>query len=193
MTTLSASYPYCRALDVREALTCLADEQGTLTPAEIADLCGFLKDEGVRSLDVCKILDCRDYVHSHYVRIARRLIPRAKDCLHKGLLSLGHARALARLPASRQSELVDRVVRGQLSVRDIEAIARGDDRRLTAADEAYYRRLSDYLSERCGHPITLLPDRDNARAGQITLRYETLDMLDAICALMRIDLQEFPG
>lgn len=190
---MSEQYPYCRALDASEALASLAENAATLSPAEIADHCGYLKSEGVRSLDVCKLLQCRDYAHSHYVRIARRLLPRAKEHLHKGALSLSHARALARLPATRQHELVDRATRGQLSVRDIEAIGRGDDRRLTATDEAYYRRLSDYISERCGHPMTLLPDRDNARAGQITLRYETLDMLDAICALLRVDLQEFPG
>lgn len=184
-------YPYCKALDPDEALRALARDRLSLSAAEIADHCGYLKAGKVRARQVCKALACRDYVHSHYVRVANRLVRRGKDLLHAGRLSLGQARALTRFAAADQEKLLDKVARGRLSVRDLESLAQGEDRRLSAADEAYYRRLCEFISERCGHPVALVPDRDNARAGNLTLRYENLDMLDAICALLRADLSEF--
>lgn len=159
--------------------------------AQIADTCGFLRAEGVRTRAVCAALNCRNYTHSHYLQISRGLTLDLKAVLHRGGLTLGQARAIARVPPGEQHALADKAVRGRISVRSLEAVARGFDARLNAEDEAYYDRLSTHIGDAIGHPVIIKPDRGDKRAGTISVRYENLDMFEAICARMRVSLEEF--
>ncbi|MDZ4774028.1 MAG: ParB/RepB/Spo0J family partition protein [Planctomycetota bacterium] len=54
------------------------------------------------------------------------LQPAAQDAVRKGLISMGHARALLAVPDKKhQLQLVDRIARDDLSVRQVELLARG--------------------------------------------------------------------
>jgi ParB family chromosome partitioning protein len=54
------------------------------------------------------------------------LPPVAQDAVRKGLISMGHARALLAVPNTKhQAQLVERIAREDLSVRQVELLARG--------------------------------------------------------------------
>jgi ParB family chromosome partitioning protein len=104
--------------------------------------------------------------------------------LESGSLDMGHARALLSLPAERQPEAADTVVRKQLSVRETEHLvrrmARGDRvaRSPASSASADVQRLEQDLSERVGASVRIAHRKDGS--GQVSIRYTSLDELDGI-------------
>jgi ParB family chromosome partitioning protein len=104
--------------------------------------------------------------------------------LESGSLDMGHARALLSLPAERQPEAADTVVRKQLSVRETEhlvrRLARGDRvaRSPASSASADVQRLEQDLSERVGASVRIAHRKDGS--GQVSIRYTSLDELDGI-------------
>ena len=99
-----------------------------------------------------------------------------------GRLSPGHARAIAK--AENVDELAERIVQGGLSVRDAETLARkadapkktsGPRRRPKDADT---QALEHDLAEALGLVVEVI---DHGGAGEVTIKYETLEQLDEVC------------
>lgn len=109
-----------------------------------------------------------------------------RTMLERGDLEMGHARALLGLNGEAQSEAAKIVTGKGFSVRQTEALVR---RLLNEADRAPtsppredpdIRRLQDDLSERIGARVEI--KHTPRGAGQVTLRYNSLDELDGILA-----------
>jgi hypothetical protein len=183
-------YPYCSALDADEGIQMLSNRERQLTPAQLVDLCAFVRDQGVRVAHLCQVLDCKNYQVSHWVRIGRRLHPEVKDLLHRGRISLGHCRVIANLPLVAQIEVARQAIVKKASVRDLEKQQSGTDTRLQAADIQYYARLSERMSEVIGHPIAIQPSADDKNSGVMSITYSDQDMFEAICDRLRINLQD---
>jgi ParB family transcriptional regulator, chromosome partitioning protein len=101
-----------------------------------------------------------------------------------GRLSSGHARAL--ITATDPLELARRVLAKGLNVRQTEALARDAQTppspskpRQTDADT---RALQEALSAGLG--MKVLIDHKGAGAGQLTIRYTSLDQLDRLCEIL---------
>ena len=118
------------------------------------------------------------------------------DLLRTGKLTAGHARAL--VPSARASELARQVVLKGLSVRETERLAvapvstgkgKGAGRRGEVKD-ADTRAIEGDLSANLGMSVRI----DHGPAGDggiLTIRYRTLEQLDAICEILsRVDLAE---
>src|SRR5690554_2539604 len=109
-----------------------------------------------------------------------------RTMLERGDLEMGHARALLGLDGEAQSDAAKIVTGKGFSVRQTEALVR---RLLNEADQPApqpvredpdIRRLQEDLSERIGARVEI---RHTPRgAGQVTLRYNSLDELDGILA-----------
>jgi hypothetical protein len=183
-------FPHCPALDMDEGLDLLKHGHTTLSPAQLVDLCAFLRDCGVRARELARILDCPVYQISHHVRIGYRLHPEIKQLLHRGLLSLGHCRAIARLPGDRQVFAARTAIARKQSVRDLEKALGNTDSRLSQDDLQYYRNLGERIGEVIGHPVSIRPDPADRHAGSITIRYTDSAMFDAICDRLQVDLQD---
>jgi len=105
-------------------------------------------------------------------------------------LSMGHARALIGAPDCEQ--LAQTVEQKGLSVRDTEQMVR---RAKTGADAPAQRRagsshggrdpdivaLEQHLADILGLKVEIIHSDDKAGAGQLALRYSTLDQLDMLC------------
>ncbi len=108
--------------------------------------------------------------------------------LEEGRLSAGHARAL--LGAADPVGLAGEVVRRELSVRETEALVRASAER-AARQRASRRRdpnlvaAEQRLSLRLGLPVAIQPA---AKGGRLSIRYSSLDQLDAL--LRRLDPTE---
>ncbi|MEO8813159.1 MAG: ParB/RepB/Spo0J family partition protein [Caulobacteraceae bacterium] len=110
-------------------------------------------------------------------------LPRSvQDHLEAGRLTAGHARAL--LEAGDAEALADKVVKGGLNVRQTEALARkakGAARpaaRGARVKDADTRALESDLSEVLGLAVEV---RDRNGAGEVRIRYATLEQLDEVC------------
>lgn len=182
--------PYCIFDDPADAISHLRRASPTLSAAEIADICAFLRTCAVKTYVIAQILDRKDYEVRHYVRVGLRLNPDVKPLLHRASLSFGHARVLASYPPQEQEALARKAIALKWSVRELEA-KRSDAERLSHADRAYYDQLAERISEQTGYPTTLLPDAANKYAGSMVLRYSSLDEFEGLCKRMRINLSDF--
>jgi ParB family chromosome partitioning protein len=106
-----------------------------------------------------------------------------------GELQEGHARALLGAPdASKIEELADKVVRGRLSVRAVEALVRGVKAKSAGAKgkggkegakSASVRDLELRLTRAAGTKVNV---RDQGNKGEVVIPYTDLDHLDRILA-----------
>ena len=135
---------------------------------------------------------------SHVANIMRLLnLPQqARDALSANRISMGHARAL--LGSSSPKKMLDIVLKGDLSVRETEnyirqaeAEIRGDapsggarksagkTTASTGPKDADTRALERDLSAILGLDVSI--DHSKKGAGEITVKYLTLDQLDDLC------------
>lgn len=117
----------------------------------------------------------------------------AKNLLKDGIISAGHARALLSLKdADRINAALCRIVDGDLSVRETEALVKGkelDRAVVTKAGktkdpvlEEHYRQLSDQLTNTLGRKVKITPDA--AGKGRLILEYyDTQDLEELLTQL----------
>lgn len=112
------------------------------------------------------------------------------DHLEAGRLDMGHGRAL--IGHDNAAQLADRAVAKNLSVREVEKLARqgreGSTPRAAktvrsqhdAAQEADIAAVQNHLEEYLGLPVQISSDADPT-SGTVTVRFRNLDQLDLIC------------
>jgi ParB family chromosome partitioning protein len=116
-----------------------------------------------------------------------RLPPPVRERVIRGELTEGHARALLAVQDDGElARLADKVVRGRLSVRQTEQLARGarapkakGERDAAHAKSASVRDLERRLSIALG---TKCEVRDQGGKGEVAVHYASLDALDEILA-----------
>lgn len=117
------------------------------------------------------------------------LSPEVRERVHNGELEMGHARALAALPADQQNAVAARVVARGLSVRATESLVRkalqGEKTSSPARPEPDpdIRRLQDDLADRLGASVTIQQGRQGK--GKLVIQYSSLDELDGIIERIR--------
>ena len=101
--------------------------------------------------------------------------------LAQGDLEMGHARALLALPAEDQEPMARVVAKGQLSVRQTEALVRRagnkPEPKPTAVDPDI-RRLEIRLSEKLGAGVSI--NHTKKGGGKVVISYASLDDLQGI-------------
>ena len=127
---------------------------------------------------------------SHVANFIRLLLLPASviEHLEAHRLEMGHARAL--IGRDDAEALAQRAVTENLSVREVEKLARrgasetGGGRTARAprdrAQDADIVAVQNQLEEVLGLPVRIAADTD-PRSGAVTIRYRTLDQLDLIC------------
>jgi ParB family chromosome partitioning protein len=109
------------------------------------------------------------------------LNPAVKELLLKGLIEMGHARALLAVPKERQDEVAREVAKRQLTVRATEGLIR----RLQQGSSTLVKRsdpdvvqLSNRLAETFGAKVEIRHSRRGA--GKLVISYANLDHLQGI-------------
>lgn len=145
------------------------------------------EQEGMTQAEIARLVDKS---RSHVANLQRLLaLPEdVIDLVEQGDLSMGHARAL--IGIENAANLAREAVAKQLSVRDVERLARKVSRGTTAPRQARAGRDSPadadiaavqcHLEEFLGLSVRIMTDPD-PRSGSVTIRYRTLDQLDLIC------------
>lgn len=136
-----------------------------------------------------KLAEAMGKSRSHIANALRLLnLPESViEHLRAGRLSAGHARAL--VTAADPAALAEQVIARGLSVRQTEALARAQKVEPTVdkpsrrpEKDADTRALEGDLSAATGVKVSIEHKKDGA--GEVTLRYATLDELDAICQIL---------
>jgi len=145
-----------------------------------------------RSMTQAEIATLVEKSRSHVANLQRILSLPTKvlDHIEAGQLSMGHGRALIGLDDAE--DLAEQAVAKNLSVRDVEKLARKSrtggemPARRTArpprdpAQDADIAAVENHLEEYLGLPVKIATDED-PRSGAVTVRFRTLDQLDLIC------------
>lgn len=161
-----------------------------LNPIEEARAYHRLADEeGLTQAEIAKLVDKS---RSHVANLQRLLgLPGLViELVEEGRLSMGHARAL--VGVENALELAEQAVAKQLSVREVERLARKTSTGSVAptqrrarserdsGDAADIAAVQSHLEEFLGLSVRINTDAD-PRSGAVTIRYRTLDQLDLIC------------
>lgn len=129
---------------------------------------------------------------SHIANLMRLLnLPQdVRDLVVDGALSAGHARAL--ITADDPSTLAKKIVQGGLSVRDAEKLVKAEKAPIrpkpaksspSGEKDADTRALEGDLSAAIGMKVSIA-HKDGSEKGVLTISYESLDELDALCGLL---------
>ena len=180
-----------RDLDKREVMALALIEnlqREDLNPLEEARAYQKLADdEGMTQADIAKMVDKS---RSHVANFQRLLaLPeQVLDYLADGSLSMGHARPL--IGNEEASAIAKRAVEENLSVREVEKLARGDTKKRQRKDKpaaatldgdnADIAAVQGHLEEFLGLPVRIKTEGAPGN-GSVTIGYRTLDQLDLIC------------
>ena len=128
---------------------------------------------------------------SHIANLMRllQLPDDVQDMLKRGDLTAGHARAL--ITSGDPSGLAKKVVKSGLSVRQTEALAKAKDKPERDRNTATARPTKDAdtvalegdLSANLGMKVSI-DHKAGGEAGQVTIKYASLDQLDEICRIL---------
>jgi ParB family chromosome partitioning protein len=181
--------------DDREALALAIIEnvqRTDLDPLEEAAGYEQLLDEfNYSQTDLAKIIGKS---RSHVANSLRllKLPERVKTLLHEGKLSAGHARLL--LTSPEPDSLADKIITHNLSVRDVEQMleptpetgrvkGQGPRKREPEEKPADTRALEKSLRDALG--IEAVISQSATEAGELRLRYKTLDQLEFVCRRLK--------
>lgn len=105
-----------------------------------------------------------------------------KNLLSKGLIEMGHARALLSLDVNKQIEIAYKIVEQGLTVRAVEKIIKelGGEKKKTAkkSQDSDTLRLQEELTEKTGSKVTI--SHQNNGKGKLVFSYTSLEELDGI-------------
>jgi ParB family chromosome partitioning protein len=155
------------AIEIAHAYRRLTDER-SLTQDEVAQKVG--KDRATVS---------------NFLRLLK-LPEKIKDGLRRGLISMGHARALLSVPDERlQLRLYRRIVDSGLSVRKIEELTKGSGthrKRPKGGSSAEFESIEEKLRIALGTKVKVRAKKGGG--GEIVVEYYTIDDLDRLLDLL---------
>ncbi|RDC61142.1 Nucleoid occlusion protein [Alteripontixanthobacter maritimus] len=150
------------------------------------------EDEDMTQAEIAQLVDKS---RSHVANLQRLLSLPADviEMVEGGALSMGHARAL--IGHDDAEALARKAVNDNLTVRDVERLARGEGEPSSEAGKGARRTaraprnaegdadiaaVQRHLEEFLGLSVRIKTDAD-PRSGAVTIRYRTLDQLDLVC------------
>ena len=181
-----------RDLDKREIMALALIEnlqREDLNPLEEARAYQKLsEEEGMTQAEIAQLVDKS---RSHVANFQRLLaLPEeVLEMLAKGKLTMGHARPLIGNEAA--AEIARKAVNDNLSVREVEKLARGEKPKKAkagghakpvseATNDADIAAVQGHLEEFLGLPVRIKTEGAPGN-GTVTIGYRTLDQLDLIC------------
>jgi ParB family chromosome partitioning protein len=102
-------------------------------------------------------------------------------------ISAGHGRAILSLPAESQVTLTDKIIKEDLSVRDVEKLVRDSKkprRRIEPEKDKFIANVEEILSERFSSRVNI---KKNKNKGKIEIVYTSVEDLNRILDLLKIE------
>ncbi len=165
-------------------------QRESLTPMETAhglkELAARLSLTHAAAAD--RIGKSRVYV-TNFLRLLN-LCDSVQQQVNAGELSMGHARALATLPASEQAHWAARAITHAWSVRTLESrLRQRNAQELHRGDDTEWKRLARQLTELLGNRVEL--SGDSRGRGQLHINFHSFEELDGILDRLGYDNKDF--
>lgn len=110
-----------------------------------------------------------------------------KSKIVKNEISAGHGRALLSLSPESQIALTDKIIKDELSVRDIEKLVRDSKkpkRKVTPEKDKFISYVEEMLSERFSSRVNI---KRNKNKGKIEIEYTNIDDLNRILDILKME------
>lgn len=158
-----------------------------LNPIDEANAYEFIMDRyGITQEDVSNIVGKSRVYVSNIIRLTN-LDKYVQDKIIKNEISAGHGRAIISLSPDKQIEITNRIIKEQLSVRDVEKLVRNDKRlpqKKIQSKDKYIIYVEDLLSERFSAKVNI---KSNKNKGKIEIQYNNNDDLNRLLDLLKIE------
>lgn len=168
-------------IDDRDTLTLAIVEnlqRSDLNPLDEALAFKRLMEEFEFTLDALARLVSKDKSTVANTLRLLKLAPDIQEALRKGLLSRSQARSiLAAESAIEQRKLFEEILRGGMSVRDIEAKTQGTTKRKKTVDP-FVAEAENEIQKKLGTKVRIINGKHNR--GKIVIEYHSLDDFDRI-------------
>jgi ParB family chromosome partitioning protein len=174
-------------LDADDALAFYRNQSNPNNPIK-AFVVGVLAQEGYQNKDIREALEITQvYTVTHLLRVSKALTEIEMDLWYRNpdRITLGHLRAIAKLPADKRESLIRQLLTLKTPVHKFEALARGADQSLDVDIKNFVERMS----EATGRPTTVTFDKKK-KTGTLTLTFDDLDDLDGLCRMLGFNNQD---
>lgn len=161
----------------------------TCTDAAKAYVVAVLTNSGLSNREIRSALNIdKVYTVTHLKRVGLALSEGELALWHKNpmRITLGHVRAIAKLPQPEREKMLRRLLARKTPVHKFEAIAQGKSEQRDADIKNYEERMSEVL----GRPVKI---RYNSakQSGSLCLDFFTLEDLDGLSSALGFRLQEY--
>ncbi len=110
-----------------------------------------------------------------------------KNKIVKNEISAGHGRAILSLSPEKQIDMTDKIIREDLSVRDVEKLVRDSKkpkRRIAPEKDKFISYVEEVLSERFSSRVNI---KKNKNKGKIEIEYLNIEDLNRILDLLKME------
>ncbi len=174
-------------LDDQEAIR-YYHETARISDAEKAYVIRILSQEGYQNKRIRDVLTiAKVYTVTHLKRVGTVL---SEDELELWLnnpqkITLGHVRAVAKLPQPKRETLLRELLAKKISVHECEVIAKGQSEEKDVDVKRYAQDMEDQL----GRPVSIRYNPAKC-SGSLTLQFFGLDDLDDVSGLLGYEIKE---
>jgi len=175
-------------VDAEEAIEFYFNNPQT-TDAALAYLIGILKKDGYSNLGIRKALKIEKvYTVTHLTRAGILLSEDELMLWHSNpiRITLGHVRAVAKLPRSAREDLLRTLLHNKISVRKFEKLAKGEE----LNEDADIKRYEMLMSQVIGRQIKIKYNA-NKGSGSMVLDFFSLDDLDVLSKGLGFDSEAY--
>lgn len=158
-----------------------------LNPIDEANAYEFIIERyGITQEEVSNIVGKSRVYVSNIMRLTN-LDKYVQEKIIKNEITAGHGRAILSLPPSKQIEITDKIIKEQLSVREVEKLVRNDKKptkRIVKSKDKYIQYVEDLLSERLSAKVNI---KSNKNKGKIEIQFNNNDDLNRLLDILKIE------
>ncbi|MDD4779993.1 MAG: ParB/RepB/Spo0J family partition protein [Tissierellia bacterium] len=158
-----------------------------LNPIDEANAYEFIIGRyGITQEEVSNIVGKSRVYVSNIMRLTN-LEKYVQDKIIKNEITAGHGRAIISLSPNKQIEITNKIIKEQLSVREVEKLVRNDKKspkKKEQVKDKYIVYVEDLLSERLSAKVNI---RSNKKKGKIEIQFNNNDDLNRLLDLLKIE------
>lgn len=171
-------------LDTEEAIDYF-HQHNDCTDATKSSVIAYLHNDGFKNADIRKALGIEKvYLVTHLKRAGISLSETELELWHNNSksITLGHVRAIAKLPRFKREELLRGLLIKKTSVSKFESLAKGND----VEKDVDIKRYEELMQSAIGRLVKIKYNKAKL-SGSITIDFFSLDSLDDISKLLGFD------
>lgn len=161
-----------------------------LNPIDEATAYEFIMDRyGITQEEVSNIVGKSRVYVTNIMRLSN-LDEYTKNKIISNEISAGHGRAMLSLTLEKQAAMTDKIIRENLSVRDVEKLVRNSKkpgRKAPIVKDKYIVYVEDLLAEKLSSKVNI---KSNKNKGKIEIEYKNNEDLNRILSLFNVEEED---